>query len=218
MNLAKLSATPRSTRGKGAARRLRREGQIPAVAYGKGSDSTPISISPKDLQTILAGELGRNTVIELDTGKDKIKVLMAELQSHPLTREPLHADFLRVADDQEIEVSVPFELTGKAQGVVMGGTLHKVFRRLPVRCLPAAIPVKLSHDVTELGLEQQVKARDVSVPDGVSIRLHDAQTVAGVVTGRKAKDEEAAPGEAAAEGEAPAAAPAEAGADDKKKS
>src|SRR5690606_21037008 len=110
-----------------------------------------ISVSPKDLEDILLSDRGRNTVIELDVdGQDKLTVLLNQYQYHPVSRRLLHADFYQIDLKDQVRVEVPFELVGRSKGVVMGGTLRQVFRLLPVRCLPERIPVKITHDVTEL--------------------------------------------------------------------
>ena len=95
MELRKVTATARQETKKGAMRRLRASGQIPAIAYGKKVTPRAISVSPKDLEGILVSERGRNTVIELDVqGADKLTVLLTEYQYHPVGRHLLHADFL----------------------------------------------------------------------------------------------------------------------------
>jgi large subunit ribosomal protein L25 len=214
MELRKISANRRSEHGKSSARRLRREGKIPAVSYGGTSSSVVLAVSPKDLVDVLHSPLGRNTVLELDIeGKEKRTVLLTDYQYHPLTRSLLHADFQQVNLDQPVDVDVPFELVGKAAGVVMGGVLRQVFRHLPVRCLPTLIPVKIVHDVTALEMDGHVAVRDLAMPEGVSVRLDPARTVAAVVAPEKEKtaEEEAAAAGVPAEGAAPAegATPAE---------
>jgi large subunit ribosomal protein L25 len=213
MQTLKLSAEPRKESGKGAVRRLRATGKIPAVAYGPTLDATSITISPKDVTTVLATERGRNSVIELSVGADrKLTVLLTEFQYHPVTREILHADFREIKEDEPIDVDVPFEATGKAKGVIAGGVLRVVYRKLPIRCLPALVPAKITHDVTELELDNAVHTKDLTLPEGVSVRLPPEQTVAAVAMEKKQPDEaEAAPGAAAA-GAAPAAGAAAAGA------
>lgn len=207
MDLRKVAATPRDARGKGPMRRLRKEGKIPAVAYGAGKAAQALAVSPKDLVDVLSSEHGRNSVIGLDVeGQSELTVLLSDFQVHPVTRALLHADFLTVDLNQPVDVDVPLDLTGRAQGVVMGGTLRQVFRKLPVRCLPARIPVKISHDVTHLDLDQHISVSDLTLPEGVSVRLAPEQTVASVVTEKHrgtAEEEEQA---AAAAGAAPAAA------------
>lgn len=209
MELVKVPASRRDAAGKGTARRLRSDGKIPAVAYGKGEPALHVAVSPKDLVGVLARELGRNSVIQLEVeGADKLTVLLSDYQYHPVSRKLLHADFLKIALDQPVDVDVPFELTGKAQGVVMGGILRQVYRKLPVRCLPEKIPVKITHDVTSLELDDHVHVKDLALPEGVTVRLPEDQTVCGVVTEKKrGYEEEEAAAAAAAAGAAAGAAP-----------
>ncbi|HEU5075234.1 MAG TPA: 50S ribosomal protein L25 [Polyangiaceae bacterium] len=208
MELRKVTAADRQETKKGAMRRLRASGKIPAIAYGKKLAPRSLSVSPKDLEDILGSERGRNTVIELDVqgvgnekGADKLTVLLSSYQYHPVGRQLLHADFLQIDLEDQVRVEVPFELTGRAHGVVMGGTLRQVFRKLPVRCLPKHIPVKITHDVTALDIEQHVHVEDLVLPEGVTIELAPKRTVAGVVTEkhRGKEEEEAAPGAPAAD-------------------
>ncbi len=167
-----------------------------------------LAVEPKDLLGVLKSEHGRNSVIELQVeGEGKRTVLLADYQYHPVTRAFLHADFLQIHLDRPVDVDVPFELTGKAKGVVVGGVLRQVFRKLPIRCLPEQIPVKIEHDVTELELDEHVAVRDLALPEGVSVRLDEGQTVAGVVTESK-RVEEGEEAEAAAPTEGAAAAAA----------
>ena len=207
MEPAKLEVTRRQSSGKQAARSLRRSGEIPAVAYGKGSEATALQVSPKELRRLLAGEYGRNLVFDLNIdGKEQVLALLADYQVHPVSRDLLHADFLRIDAQQEVCLDVPLKLTGKCKGVVMGGNLHQVFRKLPVKCLPANIPVKLTHDVTELGIDEYVHVEDLTLPEGVRVDLAGRRTVAAVFVDKRAAaaaEEEAAAAEAAPAAEAP---------------
>ena len=216
MEIIKLDATLRSQAGKAPARRLRREGQVPAVAYGKGLGALSIAVSPKGLNEVLKSQHGQNTVVELgvDGGAQKLTVLLREYTVHPISRDILHVDFLQIKLDQPVDVEVPFACTGKPAGVVLGGILRQVYRRLPVRCLPELIPVLIEHDVTSLDLGDTVKANEIKLPEGVTVRLPADRTVAGVVTPEKEKVEEAVPGApgAAVEGAAVAGATPAAGA------
>lgn len=209
MELRKVSASVRTGTGKGENGRLRRTGQVPAVAYGRGQPARALTVAPSDLSAVLASEHGRNSVIELNLGdKEKLTVLLRDYQHHPVTRAFLHADFVQISLDQPVEVDVPLETTGKAAGVVKGGILRQVFRKVPVRCLPNLIPVKIVYDVTALDLDGHVAAKDLVLPEGVSVRLPPAQTVIAIVTEKAAPDEaEATP----AAGGAPAAGAAATG-------
>lgn len=207
-----VTANPRSEHGKGAARRLRKEGQIPAVAYGKGQPATALSLSPKDVLAVLKSERGKNTVLQMKVGGDKdMLVMIKEFTYHPVTRSLEHVDFVQVQLDQPVDVDVPLQANGKAVGVTLGGILRQVFRTVPVRCLPDRIPLKLECDVTNLALGEAIHTKDVSVPEGVEIRLPAELTLVAVVApekDRSAEEAAAVPGAAAA---GAAAAPAAAG-------
>jgi large subunit ribosomal protein L25 len=107
---------------------------------------------------------------------------------------------VQIALDQPVDVEIPLETTGKPVGVVKGGILRQVFRKIPVRCLPELIPVKIVHDVTALEVDGHVAAKDLGLPEGVSVRLPLEQTVISVVTEKQAPEEETAPTAAAAAG------------------
>jgi large subunit ribosomal protein L25 len=219
MDIIKLDTQVRNQSGKSAARRLRREGHVPAVAYGKELPSLRLAVSPKGLHDILKSTHGQNTVVELGIdGEKKITALLRDYTVHPVTRELLHADFVEIRLDKPVDVEVPFICKGKAAGVVLGGILRQVYRRLPIRALPEQIPALIEHDVTALNLGDHVKTSDLSLPPGVSVRLPADQTVAGVVAPEKEKPEDveatgavAGAGAPAAPGAPGAAAPAAAG-------
>jgi large subunit ribosomal protein L25 len=210
MQAIKISATPRSTTGKNANRRLRAAGMIPAVTYGQGRPARGLAVSPEAVVHALSSERGRNVVVELEVEGQAVEAMIAEYQYHPVTRTLLHADFIEVTEETVVDVEVPLRLTGKPKGVVMGGKLRQVFRDLPLRCKPALIPIEIVHDVTEIDLDQHVAAEDLQLPAGVTVSLRDKQTVAVVAADKhKKEDEEAAAGATPAAG---AAAPAAAAA------
>jgi large subunit ribosomal protein L25 len=168
-----LEARSRDTFGKNAARRLRREGWIPAVLYGGQAPGEqpvghPIAVDPKVLSRILHSESGVNTLIglQVDGAPDPARVLVREYQLDPISHMMLHADFYRVAMDQLLAVSVPVILRGESRGVKQqGGLVDFVHREIEIECLPADIPEQVVVDITELMLGQSVRVRDL-VPDG----------------------------------------------------
>jgi large subunit ribosomal protein L25 len=206
-----LSVQSRAAAGKGEARRLRRRGLVPAVAYGKGLPSTPISVVPKEVATILKSERGKNTVLELAIDGKKLLVMVRDFALHPVKRELEHVDFIEVKLDQPVDVSVPLYTTGKPVGVVKGGVLRIVHRAIPVRCLPDRIPLKLEVDVTHLELGEHVSTSELKLPDGVVARLPAEQTIVSVVAPEK-EVEEAVPGAPGATPAGGSVAPAAAGA------
>jgi large subunit ribosomal protein L25 len=211
MEIVKLVAQKRVEQGKGPSRRLRVEGKIPAVAYGKKLAATPLAVDPKALRVAITGAHGLNNVIELDVeGNEKITAMVREYSHHPVSRAYLHVDFLQVDLNEPVDVSVPFKLVGKAKGIVLGGVLQQIFRALPVRCLPEKIPTVIEADISDLGLNDSFKVNQLKLGDGVSVRLGAEQTVASVVAPEKNVEEEkaAAATPAAAGKDAKAAAPA----------
>lgn len=166
---ATLTATPRDTRGKNEARRLRVAGKIPAVVYGTSSageknEAVAISVDPKMLLRLLHSESGVNTLIGLTIeGGGDARVLVKDYQFDPITHKLLHADFYRVAMDRLLTVKVPVVLKGEARGVkLQGGMLDFVNRDVEIECLPADIPENIEVDVTELELHGAVRMRDLA--------------------------------------------------------
>ncbi len=206
MEIIKLSASPRPESGKGASRLLRRAGKIPAIAYGRELAATPLAISPKGLLQVLSSDHGQNAVVELAVdGGEKLTVMVRDYSYHPVTRALLHADFVQVKLDTAVAVEVPFRTTGKAKGIVTGGVLQQIFRKLPVSCLPERIPAFIEADVTDLDMGDSFKVNQIKMPEGVAIRLPEEQTIVVVAAPEKGGEEEAAkPGAAGAAAPAPA--------------
>lgn len=208
MELTKVAVTRRAEHGKSEASRLRREGKIPAVAYWKGEKALTMAVAPKQLVDVLGSQRGRNTVLELNVeAGESFPVLLTDFQYHPVTRKLLHADFLRIALDETVDVDVPLITTGKCIGVTNGGTLHVVFRKLPLRCLPKDIPVNVTIDITNMDVDAHVAVKDLPLPEGVKVRLAPTQTVVAVVT-EAGSEADAADAAAAADKAAAKAAPA----------
>ena len=200
MQVTKLTATPRTDNGKGASRRLRAAGKLPAVTYGPGVEPLGLVVSPEEVTNVLTSDRGRNSVIQFDIAGQVVTAMISEYQYHPVTRKLLHADFLQVKEDTKVEVTVPLHLTGKCKGITMGGKLRQVFRELPIRCVPAAIPVDLSYDITDLELDQSIKISDLKLPEGVEVLIGAKRTVAAVALDSRAKKEEEAAAAAAIPG------------------
>lgn len=202
-NMLQLKAQPRKAAGKSEARRVRRSGMVPAVAYGKGLPTTSISVAPKDVIGVLKSELGKNTVIELemDVGapgaaneKRTLVAMIRDYALHPIARQLEHVDFVEVKLDKPVDVEVPLVPIGKPVGVTTGGVLRVVYRLVPVRCLPTLIPAKIEVEVSHLELGMAVPAQELKLPEGVAVRLPPEQTVVAVVAPEKEEVEEAAPG------------------------
>jgi large subunit ribosomal protein L25 len=189
--LPSLSAEARTALGKGDVKRLRLSGKVPAIAYGKSLASTPISVTPKDVITVLQSEHGKNSVIQLSVaGAKQLLVMIREYTYHPVTRALTHVDFVEVKLDQPVDVAVPLFGLGKAVGLSQGGVVRVVYRTVPVRCLPDRIPVKLEIDITHLEMGEHVSTSDLKLGEGVTVRLPPEQTLIAVVAPEKERVED----------------------------
>jgi large subunit ribosomal protein L25 len=203
-----LEATERTSFGKNEARRVRRDGQVPAILYGTAegpnAEATPIAVSPRALLRILHSESGVNTLISLKLKGSEAKVLVKEYQLDPVSHKVLHADFYRIRMDRAIRVTIPVSVKGEPKGVKQqGGVLEFIRREIDIECLPADIPENVEVDVSELMLHQGLRVRDLTLnPKWKAISDPDMMFLHIIMP--KA-EEAAAPAEAAA---APAAAPA----------
>jgi len=211
--VGKLTAQIRKGVGKSIANKLRADGRIPAVVYGKKAANLMLTVDPVALKKSLDPGKRHNTVIDLtieDEGKSEVvTVMLKDYQIDTIKQTVLHADFIRVSLDEEIDVSVPLVLEGRPEGVKFGGNLHQVFRDLPVSCKPHQIPSSISTDVSAMQLNDSIQVKDLPLAEGVKVNLPLNQTVALVMAPKKVAEEElgadvegAAEGEVAAEGEA----------------
>ncbi len=177
MNEIVLEAQARTAGTKGAVKTLRQKGQVPAIAYGAKEAPLALSIDEKSVQTILRSKGGRNALINLKIGANSHTVLIKEIQRHPITRALRHVDFQRVSLKQKIETKVPLQVHGEAPGVKLGGgVLEHLVREVRVRCLPTEIPAFIDADISNLQLNQAIRAKDLALPKGVEI-LMDAESV-----------------------------------------
>ena len=206
MENVSLQANSRTDNGKGVCRRLRAEGLIPAVVYGMGSAPQSLTVSPKLLSKIMLSKLGLNSVIELKIDdKAAVSAMVHEYQYHPVTRELVHADFVQIDVNAEIDVDVPLVFTGKPKGVVMGGILRQIYRTVPLRCKPALVPSSVEVDISNLKIEEFVLAGNLPLTEGVVCRYAADRSLGGVYSkGRRGAAEEETE-EGAAAGKKPAA-------------
>ena len=200
-----LEAQARKPGTKNEARRVRREGMIPAVVYGAGKDSLPVSVDPRVVIRILNSESGHNTIFDLTLDGEKTKAMIVDWQYEPIKGRLLHIDLKRIALDKVLTVSVPIELRGEAEGVkTQGGILEQMLREVEIECLPADIPSHIELDVSQLTFGKVLRVSDLPHSDKIKFLTDDNQPVAHVTS---VKEEVVATPEAVA-AEA-AAAPAE---------
>ena len=214
MSDATLTTEPRTASGTSAAGRLRREGKVPAVVYGLGTDTMPVAVSARELQHILSG--GANTLITLQIdGADQL-AMARQVQRHPVKGSLVHVDFVRVRADQTITAEVTLHLQGEAAGVKLGGMLEQMLFSVTVEAKPGDIPGAIAHDVSGLDMNDQLHVRELQVPAGVVIVNDPDDLVAQVSVPRGAEaaegeEGEAVEGEAVAEGAGDSAGDEESG-------
>ncbi len=203
-----LTAEFRDDIGKGASRRLRRTGKVPAVLYGGRDEPRAIALDHNQLVHHLDNEAFYSHVLTIRVGDKAQEAILKDLQRHPAKRAVLHADFQRIVAGEKIRMNVPLHFLGEdvAPGIKQsGGVLSKMINDAEITCLPKDLPEFLEVDVSALEIEEMVHLSDVKVPEGVELveltygEDHD-QPVAAIHHARKAEDElEAEEAEAAAE-------------------
>lgn len=209
-----LKAKLRTTKGNSPARALRREGAIPAVIYGPGTEAVPLTVNVYDLEQIVKAANTRQVFVNMtiDGGGNR-KAMLKELQRHPLKGNFLHADFYEVALDRKVNLMIPVTTVGTCKGVEMGGMLQVIRHELEAYCMLSDIPDVIEIDITDLDLGESIHVEDIEVKGDVEL-VHDVNfTVLTVLSGLQPEEEEAEAGEeeeeAAGEEEEDTEAPAD---------
>ncbi len=212
MDIPVLKVQQRTINGKGPTSKLRNQGLIPAVCYGRDKNPLSLSLDPNELIGILRGPRGLNSLIKLQGAEDRT-VFVQEFQKDPVDRNLLHVDFIHVDPDKPLIRKVPVLLSGKPEGVKLGGVLQFSRRSISIESLPAQIPDKVEIDVSELLVGQSIHIEGVDLPDGVKAVYDRNYSICAIVAPTEEKEEapaeEAAAEGAPAEGEAAEGAPKE---------
>ncbi len=182
-----MKASKRAESGKGIAREVRNEGNIPAVVYGAGKAATPINLSAYDLMMDMQKGNFFSTVqtVEID-GKEE-NVLVRDLQRHPVSDKIIHADFLRFNAKKPVKVKTPLILLDaeKSPGVKLGGVPQLVISALEVSCLAKDIPTSIEVSIAELKVSESVRLNDIELPAGVKAVSKQNLSLASVVATRQ---------------------------------
>lgn len=205
----KLKAEQRDGIGKGAARKIRAAGRIPAVVYGHGVDPLHVSIDAKELFHVLHTESGMNVLVDMRVNSDHFLAMPREVQRDHIKGQFLHVDFLRIARDEKISVEVPIHIVGESHGVKEGGVIEHHLWDLHLECFPQDVPTSIEADITALGINESLKVADLAVPDKLTLLTSLDEVVVSVVPPQILRVEEEVAAEAEEEA---AAAEAEAGA------
>jgi large subunit ribosomal protein L25 len=200
-----LIAEPRTVVGSRPAGRLRRQGKVPAVMYGLDTETANVTVSSRELNHILAGESGANTLITLKLDGDEHLALARQIQRHPTRGDLLHVDFIRVRRDVAVAAEIPVHLAGEPEGVRDGGILEQLVFTLSIEAKPEDIPPSVEADVSALNIGDQLRIADLRLPSGVAVQQEPDELVVQVIVPRVVEEPEAEEAEEGEEieGEAP---------------
>jgi len=206
MSQTKLVATTGRPTGSSASRRLRAEGHIPGVLYGRGMSPVSVTVERRDLRLALSGPAGSNTVLALEVDGKSYPAVVKEMQRHPVKRTVSHIDFLQVNMNEEITVSVPLRLEGESKAVAAtGGLIDPAVDTIEVLTTPNNMPNEFVIDITDMQPHDVIRLADVPMPDGVTAIGDPDMPVVTVLTNRASVETAAA---AVAEGDEGGEAPA----------
>lgn len=197
MKSVPLNAFPRTRAGRSGVKKLRTDGRIPAVIYGRQTKPQNLEVSTKELEDLIHHSASENILVDLAVEQQKRLALVQEVQHHPLNGHVLHVDFHEVSETEKVTIMVPVETTGEAAGVKTGGgVLEHVLFKIKVRALPKDLPEQILVDVTNLELGKSIHLGEITPPPGVEI-LGDKKVSVISVAMPRTEEEEAAAAEAA---------------------
>jgi large subunit ribosomal protein L25 len=204
-----LSAEPRVSAGKGAARAIRRAGRVPGIIYGDGKEPTTVSFEPRELTRAINRAGFFATIVDVAVDGAVQRTLARDVQYHPVTDVPLHVDFMRVGAGAEVNVSVPVSFVNHdaAPGLRRGGILNVARHTVDILCAVDAIPDRIVVDLSGLEIGDSVHIETLSMPQGVRPAAAGSRdtTVASIATSSAVREEALAAAAAPPEEEAAAA-------------
>ncbi len=195
---ATLRVESRDGRGKGAARQLRRTGSIPGNLYGRDTDPIAVKADEREFAALVSAISVENTIVDLTVDDTPPRrVLIREIQRHPVRAKVLHVDFYEVRAGEKLKVNVPVHLVGNARGVKNGGVLQQVRHELEIECIPSEIPPSFEVDITELEIGDSLHVSDID-SGGLDILEDPSRTICTIAAPRVAEvvEEEELEGEA----------------------
>jgi large subunit ribosomal protein L25 len=200
-----LKAQPRTGTGKGAARKIRATGRVPAVLYGPDLDTQRLDVDSRDLWHVLHTDAGTNVLVNLQVDGETHLAMPREIQRDIVRGSLLHVDFLRIRRDVAIEVDVPIHLVGESVGVKEGGVPEHQLWELHIETLPGNVPESIDADITSLAIGDSLHVSDLSIPEGVTVLTAADETIVSIIVPAILQVEEPEPEEGvegAPEGEA----------------
>src|ERR1700688_4694347 len=188
-----VEGAPRATRGKNEARRLRVSGKVPATLYGGKGEVLALAVNTKQVTAILRSETGHNTLFQVDLGGKHEPAIVKDWQVDPVSGNLLHVDLLRIAMDVRMRVKVPVHTFGEPKGVkVEGGVFEIVTREVEIECLPGEIPTEFKMDVSNLAMNQALRAGDIPFDKDKMKLLTEPERVLAHVVALRVEEEKPA--------------------------
>jgi large subunit ribosomal protein L25 len=204
----KLQVERRDETGKGSARKVRADGKVPAILYGKGIEPTAIAVDRRALFGAFHTDAGTNVLLDIQLDGKNVLAIAREIQRDPVRGTVLHADFIKVDRTQQIEVEVPIHLVGESPGVKEGGVLEQPLFTVDVRCRVTDVPENIEADISHLVIGDSLRVAELSVAEGEILTNAEAVVVA-VAAPISEEQLEAMVAEAAAPAEEEEAVPTE---------
>jgi large subunit ribosomal protein L25 len=198
-----VNAQLRQESGKGASRRLRRRGLVPAIVYGADRNPEMISLAHNELVRHLEQEAFYSQVLNLKLGDKSEKVVIKDLQRHPARPFILHVDFQRIRAEEKIRMSIPLHFLNEtsAKGVKLGGVVSHNLTEIEVSCLPKDLPLYIEIDLSDMGIGDIVHLSQIPLPEGVALaHVPDPDVPVVIVHGAQAREEIAEEGGEEGEG------------------
>ena len=167
-----LIAEMRDDQGKGASRRLRRQGKVPAIIYGAGREPRSLMFDHNKVLQQLEDPSFYSSILNIKVGDKSRAAVVKDIQRHPAKQRILHIDLQRIVEDEKIKMQIPIHYLGEEEAVGVklgGGTVSKLMTELEISCLPKDLPEFLEVDISELELDQMLNVSDINLPEGTEI-------------------------------------------------
>ena len=202
----KLNAEIRKVAGKGAARAVRKNQNIPAVIYGEKKEPVSIELNGRDFNMLLGRPSLRTKLFEIMVGDKKEDAMLMDIQYHPVSDKVVHVDFKRINVKEPVHVVVPVEVINAdiSKGIKLGGVLNFAVRKVALVGLVSDMPEKITIDLANVTIGDTIHGSDLVLPKGISLGLHMADLAFATIGGKMPEEADAKKAAAAA----PAAAPA----------
>lgn len=193
MKQVNLTVTKRTKTGKEVAKKLRKNGLIPAIVYGSHTKPIPIAVRFNELEKIFSRYKGETLIFNLEIINGEVikkQAILKDYQLHPVTDQIIHLDFFVIEEAEPIEIEVPLEFVGKPLGVSKGGILEILKHEVTIECLPNQIPDKITVDLRNLDIGDVLHVKDLKVSENIKIKNNPEETIVTIITEKEEGEEE----------------------------